>query len=487
MMYPAALSYLNSFINYEWFDSYPYKSSFRLDTVQRLLRLLGNPQQGLRPIHIAGTKGKGSTCAFVANILREAHFKVGIYTSPHLLDVRERIRILQPAPRHKRSGPGKPARPAAEAKRAGEKGIISQKDFARQIEKIRPHAERLRKTRLGELSYFEILTALAFLYFKEKKTDFVVLETGMGGRLDATNVVSSLVSAITPISYEHTDVLGATLEKITEEKAGIIKVSTFPIVVTAPQRPAALKVISRRVKRVGADLCEVGKDIQIRERSSGKGGQSFTVRGILNEYPDLKIGLLGRHQIINAAVAIGCVEALRCRGVKVAPEALRKGLKKTRWPGRLQVISHRPLLVLDAAHNRASASALKEAIGESFKFGRLILVFGVCRDKDVRGILRELLPLASKIIFTKTQNPRAMAPETIKTFIKTNERPVSLTDNVTEAVKTARREARRQDLILVCGSLYLLGEALRNKNYPKHLWGMAAPRDPRNEDDAKVQ
>lgn len=448
MTYPQAQDYLNSFVNYEWLDSYPYKSSFKLERVQRLLHLLGNPQRTLRAIHIAGTKGKGSTCAFAANILREAGFKAGLYTSPHLVDVRERIRILQ----------------------FTEKEEISKKDFARLIEKIRPYAEKLRETRSGKLSYYEILTSLAFLYFKKEECDFVVLETGIGGKLDATNAAFSLVCAITPISYEHTHLLGATLKKIAAEKAGIIK-NRKPVVITAPQRPAVLKVIRRRAKEAGADLYEVGKDIQIKEKSWSIFGQSFDVKGIFAEYPGLKIGLLGGHQIVNAAVAIGCAESLCSQGVvKVSREAIREGLKKTRWPGRLQVISRNPGVVLDAAHNRASACALKNALNKFFKFRSLILVFGVCRDKDVKGILKELIPCAGRIILTRAQNPRALAPETIKSFIKTNDRPVALTQNPAQALKIARGNARQKDLILVTGSLFLVGEVLKSERRWKNCF-----------------
>lgn len=455
MTYPQAQDYLNSFVNYEWLDSYPYKSSFKLERTQRLLRLLGNPHRTLRAIHIAGTKGKGSTCAFVANILREAGFKTGLYTSPHLVDVRERIRVLR--------APG--SRP-----QAPEEGIISKKDFARLIEKIKPYAERLRETKSGKLSYYEILTSLAFLYFKKEECGFVVLETGIGGRLDATNAAFSLVCAITPISYEHTRLLGATLKKIAVEKAGIIKLrvqggtNRKPIVITAPQRPAVLKVIRRRAEEAGADLYEAGKDIRIKEKSRSIFGQSFDVKGIFAEYPGLKIGLLGRHQIVNAAVAIGCAESLRCFGVKISREALREGLEKTRWPGRLQVVCRNPGVVLDAAHNRASACALKNALNKFFKFRSLILVFGVCRDKDVKGILKELIPCASRIILTRAQNPRALAPEIIKSFIKTNARPVVLTQNPAQALEIARQSAGEKDLILVTGSLFLVGEVLKSES-----------------------
>jgi len=406
----------------------------------RLLRFLDEPQEKLRIIHIAGTKGKGSTCAFGAHILNQAGFKVGLYTSPHLVDVRERIRLLKIAKEDK----------------------ISQKDFARLIGKIKPYAEKLRETKLGNLSYYEILTALGFLYFKEKKVDFAVLETGIGGRLDATNTAPSLVSAFSPISYEHTQVLGKTLTKIAEEKAAIIKQKS-KIVVTAPQRPAVLKVIRRRAKKVGARLYEVGKDIQVRERSASLSGQSFDVKGVSCEYRGLNLKLLGKHQVINAAVAVGCIESLRRFGVKISQQAIRSGLRKTVWPGRLQMISQRPRIVLDAAHNQASACALKEALNRFFKFRSLTLVFGVSQDKDARGILRELAPQAARIILTRAKSPRAMPPAAIRSFIKTNERPIIITRKPARALEIARQSAGPQDLILICGSLYLLGEILKSE------------------------
>ena len=378
------------------------------------MRLLGRPEQALRVIHIAGTKGKGSTCAFAANILKETGFKTGLYTSPHLLDVRERIKILEKAEED-----------------------ISRKDFAMLIKKIKPYAQRLRKTKLGRLTYYEILTAMAFLYFKQQKCDFVVLETGIGGRLDATNVVSSLICALTPISYEHTQVLGSSLDKIAAEKAAIIKNKT-QIVVTAPQRPTVRRVIKKQVRKCGARLIAAGPA----------------------EYPGLTVGLLGAHQLVNAGLAAAVIRALRYHGVNISEQAISKGLKNTRWPGRLQVIARRPKIVLDGAQNRASSIALKQAVNKCFKFGRLILVFGVSQDKDAGGMLQELVPLAKQIVLTKSGNPRAMEPEVIKSLIKANGAAISLTGSSTDALKIARQAARQKDLILVCGSLFLVGEVL---------------------------
>ncbi|MFC1699324.1 bifunctional folylpolyglutamate synthase/dihydrofolate synthase, partial [Candidatus Omnitrophota bacterium] len=301
MNYLRAEKFLNSFVNYERLTDVPDRSAFKLKRVKNLLSCLGNPQQNLPAIHVVGSKGKGSTCVFTAQILSAAGFKVGLYTSPHLLDLRERIRIVQPK--------------AFSLKRSV-KDKIPKADFAKLITKIKPDAQRLRQTELGALTYYEILTTLAFLYFKEQKCDFVVLETGIGGRLDATNVISALVCAIAPISYEHTQLLGKSLGKIAAEKAAIIKDSR-QIVISAPQRAAALKVIKSRTKKIKATLFRVGADIQINKRAFNLQGQCFDLQGIFERYSGLKIGLLGEHQLVNAAVACGACESLRYHGVRI--------------------------------------------------------------------------------------------------------------------------------------------------------------------------
>jgi dihydrofolate synthase/folylpolyglutamate synthase len=231
-------------------------------------------------------------------------------------------------------------------------------------------------------------------------------------------------------------------------------------VVTAPQRSTVLEIIRRRTKKIGATLIEVGKHIQIKRKYAKINEQIFNVRGIFAEYPRLKIKLLGEHQIVNAAVAVACAESFRFFGIDISKAAIREGLGHTFWPGRLQMISQKPKIILDAAHNRTSAKALKEALGKFFKFRDLILVFAVSQDKDVRGMLSELGPCASRIILTRAQNPRSMEPEAIKKFIKTDFRSVILTDSSTQALRIAQHNAKQDDLILVCGSLFLLGEIL---------------------------
>ncbi|MDP3732801.1 MAG: folylpolyglutamate synthase/dihydrofolate synthase family protein [Candidatus Omnitrophota bacterium] len=458
MTYPETVQYLESFVNYEQIPVYPYKESFKLERVKNFLARIDNPQDSLKCLHIAGTKGKGSTCAFVAYILRQAGYRVGLYTSPHLSDFRERIRILHTTRR------------APYAVRQEFEGMISRDELVALIGRLMPAIEEYNQSsEYGPLTFFEVYTSLAFLYFKEKKAGFAVLETGMGGRLDATNVVNTLVAAITPISYEHTQKLGNTLEEIAKEKAGIIKsscqlsaISCQPIVITAPQEKEAREVIMNRCREVGAKLYTVNKDMSFKSTKKG-----FSIKGIFGEYPDLKIRLLGRHQLINAAVAVGIIEALRFYNIIVDVDSIRAGLYNTIWPGRCEVVSSNPLIVLDGAQNIASMRALKEAIKENFsaasavggkggKYKRLILVLGISSDKDVKGICNEIYDLADEIVLTKADNPRAAEPENLVKYF--NGKEVHITDNVKEAKALACRLAVKKDLILVCGSLFVVGE-----------------------------
>lgn len=438
MTYPETVQYLESFVNYENIPAYPYKESLKLERVRNFLGQIDNPQDSLKCLHIAGTKGKGSTCVFLAYILRQAGHRVGLYTSPHLSDFRERIRALNPTT--------KIQQPETDFE-----GMISQDEITALIKRLKPLIQDYNKySEYGPLSFFEVYTSLAFLYFKEKKIDFAVLETGLGGRLDATNVVNPLVAAITPISYEHTQKLGSTLREIAAEKAGIIK-NKGAVVISAPQEEEAREVIRARCFEVGPKLYEVDKDIFYDIKKSG-----FDVRGIFDKYRDLKLRLPGRHQLINATVAVGVIETLKLHNINVGIDAIRDGLYNTVWPGRCEVVSSGPLIVLDGAQNIASMRALKEAIKENFKYKRLFLVLGISSDKDVEGICNEIYDLADGIVLTKANNPRASEPDTlVKHF---NGKEVHITDNVKEAKELACRLAKKEDLILVCGSLFVVGE-----------------------------
>jgi len=445
MTYPETIQYLESFINYEKIPAYPYKESIKLERIKNFLAIINNPQDSFKCLHIAGTKGKGSTCAFLAYMLRQAGYKVGLYTSPHLSDFRERIRILRP------QAPDKNPKPVKDFE-----GMISQAEITGLVERLKPLIQDYNKySEYGPLSFFEVYTSLTFVYFKEKKVDFAVLETGLGGRLDATNVVNPLVAAMTPISYEHTQKLGQTLREIATEKAGIIK-NKESIIISAPQEEEARQVIRTRSLEVKSRLYEVNKDIFYNINKSG-----FNVRGVFDKYPDLNIKLLGKHQLINATVAVGVIETLRFNGINVGIDAIRDGLYNTIWPGRCEAVSTNPLIVLDGAQNIASMRALKETIKENFfaecgKYERLILVLGISSDKDIKGICNEIYDLADTIVLTKSDNPRATEPETLVKYF--NGKEVHITDNVKEAKELALWVSKKEDLILVCGSLFVVGE-----------------------------
>lgn len=433
MTYQEAINYLDSFINYEKVDSYNYKSSLKLDRVRRLAGILGDPQNSIPAIHVAGTKGKGSTASYIYSILKAANFQVGLYTSPHLVSFRERIRINNI--------------------------LISEDDLARIIDKI--------KNAIGPSmgdeppSFFEVYTMLAYMYFKEKKVDFAVYEVGLGGRLDATNIIEPLVSVITPLSYEHTDKLGSTLKEIAAEKCGIIKDDS--VCVSAPQEEEARKVIEDTCKKRHSRLFSVGKDINFKSLSSDDKGTVFTVSGMNGKYNRLNSKLIGSHQMINATVAIGAVEALRERGINITADAVRRGVEDARWEGRLEIVSKKPLIVLDGAQNRASAHVLADAVKNIFTYKKLILVLGVSKDKDISGILEEILPICDVLVLTKSRIVnRALEPIKIKESIagiKHSVKDIILTPGVEDALSSAISQAGKDDLILVAGSLFVVGEA----------------------------
>jgi len=436
MTYLAAIRYLDSLANYEKNTNYSYKETLKLARIQDFLAVIGNPQESLRVIHIAGTKGKGSTCAFTAYILREAGFCVGLYTSPHLNDFRERIRILLPV--------------ALKPPAKDFEGRISKRELSCLVKELKPAVNKYnRDCRYGPLSFFEVYTVIAFLYFKRRQVDFVVLETGMGGRLDATNASDSLVSGITPVSFEHVQKLGSTLAKIAREKAGIIK-DKGTIVISALQNQEAGKVIHKRCRKFQASLYEVGRQIKY-----FKAKQSFTIKGLRKVYKNLRLRILGKHQIANASLAVGLVESLSFYGFNIGAQAIRKGLYNTAWPGRCEVVARNPLVVLDGAQNLASAGVLRSAVKDNFKYRKVILVLGISDDKDIAGICRILNPLADEIILTRAATRRATDPKRMSGYFK---RKLYLTQSVKEAKLLAGRISRKEDLILVTGSLFVVGE-----------------------------
>ncbi len=430
MTYQEASQYLDSFINYENRDGCDYGQSFKLERMIKLSRLLGDPQKDVRSIHIAGTKGKGSTSAMIHSILKSAGFKTGLYTSPHLESFRERIRIGDDM--------------------IGEDDVCDLLDALKRAVDLMPG---------DKPSFFEIYTALAFMYFKREAVDFAVYEVGLGGRLDATNVIDPLVCAITPISYEHTQMLGETLAKIAYEKSGIIKREA--ICVSAPQESEVLEVIDRICKERSAQLMLVGRDIRYRELSASDKEEVFEVTSIFEKYSNLHMKMLGLHQVVNASLAIGVIEALRLSGVLIETGAIKKGIETVIWPGRLELIRKRsPRVILDGAQNGASAEALSRSVRRLFKYKRLILVLGVCKDKDIKAILKKLVPISDTIVLTRANvADRSMDPALIHALITPKSKDVILTQNVNDAIDKALAKAGPSDLVLVTGSLFVVGQA----------------------------
>ncbi len=414
--------YLSTFLNYEKNLKAFSSRNLHLARVEDVLSKLGSPQKHLKVIHIAGSKGKGSTAAFVAQILEETGYRVGLYTSPHLYHLRERFRILD----------NKATRRVL-SKNEIFNDCISQKKFCDLFKRLRPVLEEGRhQPTFGDLTYFEVLTIAAFCYFYEEKVDFAVLETGLGGRLDATNVCEPLVAAITSISLEHTHQLGNTLRKIAVEKAGIIKKNAA--VVLAPQCPEVLEVIKKR--------CAALKIVPT-----------------LAEKNIFKISLLGQHQQTNAAVAVGIIQALRRAGFSVAQSAVKKGLAQTFWPLRFEIVYKNPLIVLDGAHNPQSCGKLAQTIKKIFPARKVILIFGSSDDKDILAMAKHLAGVADTIILTRSRHPRAFAwtKQQVKEIFPMQN--IFKASSVKQACALSLKIAAKKKLVLVTGSLFVAAEA----------------------------
>lgn len=440
----AALQYLDSLINHELFLDQARAASFKLDRVRELLKELGGPHQGLTVVHVAGSKGKGSICAIISSILQHAGYRVGLYTSPHLYHYRERIRVLEPGSSDLQRTPGG---------RLGNEGrdifpdCIREDELAAAVGAVKPAVEKIRaREGLGGLSFFEVYTALALYYFRERDVDLAVLETGLGGRLDATNAVQSILAVIAPISLEHTHILGDTIKQIAGEKAGIIKDRGQKVVI-APQCLEAMEVLKKRCREFQIDPLEVENTVEYEDVAQDIGGQSFVLTTKRKEYGRVHLPLLGKHQRENAATAISAVECLSDLGFAVTQDALREGCKDVFWPGRLEVAGREPLILLDGAHNAASAQALSETVREILGGKKVVLVLGLSKDKDQTAICGELQPIAREVIFTKARHPRAS--------------DLQGAVDVRTALDLARAKAGRDDAILVTGSVFVVSEARR--------------------------
>ena len=401
-----------------------------LETIQRLLGVMGNPERALRFIHVAGTNGKGSVAAMSQAVLTAAGYKTALYTSPHLVSFCERFQI-----------DGMP---------------IAKADIVRLVEQTRPLLDKVAALPDSRPpTFFEAVTALALRYFREQNADVVVWETGLGGRLDATNVVTPLVSVITNVAFDHMQYLGDTLEKIAAEKCGIIKPGRP--VITAAAAPAALAVIQRTCAESGSPLTIIGQHVRGAQLGETVHGQRLRLSGTGRDYGTLEIPLLGAHQTINCATAVAALEA---SGIRFGVEDLRDGLKRTRWPGRFQIIHNKPPVILDGAHNAAAAEELAATIRKHFHGRRATLILGVLRDKNYDQICHLLAPLAARVFCVPVNSDRTCDPQQLVLLCRAaNPRAeVKACDNLQEAYAQAARS--QDDLVIITGSLFLVGESL---------------------------
>ena len=406
-----------------------------LDTMKCMLQELGNPQDSFGSIHIAGSNGKGSTAAFISAICQKAGYRIGLYTSPHLADYSERIRI-----------DGEPIPQEAVVR-------LTKIIRARQRKAAREHTSPRAFPSVMDMTFFEFTTVMAFLYFKENKVDLAVIEVGMGGRLDATNIVQPLIAVITSITREHEQYLGKHLEQIALEKAGIIKSGTP--VLTAVRQPALVSLYQEICARLGAPLYRIGKDIRIKKQGAGK----FHYYGLFAHYPSLVLNMYGDYQFSNAALAVSAVELLRKKGYLADETAVRTGLKDMHWPARLELVNDKPRVFLDGAHNLGAVRRLRKELQLNFTYRRLILVIGIMKDKAIKPMLRLLVSLADTAILTRPRLERSADPATMLGYIPCYQKKVEIIEDVKAAVRTAMSSAQSDDLICVTGSLFTAGEA----------------------------
>lgn len=455
MDYQQALRYLNSFTDFEKKPGGSYTTaSFDLRRPAALLDLLGSPQLRFPSVVVAGTKGKGSTSAMLASILRASGRVAGLYSQPHLHTFRERIRV--------------------------DGRLIGKQELAGAIESVVPAVDGLRRTRpeSGPPTTYEVTTAAAMLYFASRSPDLVVLEVGLGGRLDAVNVVTPLLSVITSISLDHVQLLGTTLAEIAGEKAGIIK--SGGVVVSSEQAGEAMEVIRRVAEERGARLVVARPEVVRRAgappasgspaRASRRPHEPVVLRGPSGTKYQVRLSLLGAHQVANATTAIAVSEQLGEMGFPVEAAAVERGLAQVEWPGRLEVVSEDPMVVVDGAHNGDSARKLAAALPEYFAYRRLILVLGTSADKDLEGIVSAVAPMAYAAVATRSRHARAANPELLASIARRYVERVEVAPDFAGAMAAAIALAAPSDLICVTGSLFIVAGA-------REHFGLATERD----------
>jgi dihydrofolate synthase / folylpolyglutamate synthase len=412
--YDRALSYL--------YGLQKFGMKFGLSKTENLLQAFGHPQDRLRLIHIAGTNGKGSVAAMAASIFSRAGYRVGLYTSPHLMDFRERFQIN-----------GRLIPP----------GLT--------LELIREVQERTNPKEPP--TFFEFVTAMALIYFAREKVDLAIIEVGLGGRLDATNIIRPRVTAITTLALEHQEYLGSTLRQIAWEKGGIIKHGT-PLV-TGVTQPAAREVISRLCREQGAPLYVAGRDFRTHRIAGGR----FNYTGFGKQIKGLRTTLLGAHQIKNAGLALSLIHLWPVDDKDISEDHIREGLIQVHWPGRMEIRHEKPRIVLDGAHNPAAMKVLAGSLSEVRAAKRLLLVIGIMQDKDIPAILAPIVPLADRVFLTRAEYNRSAEPERLRSLLPRDRKKCRVISALPQAIDQALIEAAEEDLILITGSLFVVGEA----------------------------
>jgi dihydrofolate synthase/folylpolyglutamate synthase len=393
-----------------------------LETIKDILSALGNPQNNFYSIHVAGTNGKGSVAAALSSILQESGYRVGLYTSPHLVRFNERICINN--------------------RQISDSAVVKSYQAVRKAH----HGNRTP-------TFFEFTTAMALYEFGRRAVNWAVIETGMGGRLDATNIIHPAVCIITNVSMEHREYLGNTLARITAEKAGIIKQAT-PVVTAIKQRKAK-SIIQRIAFKNSAPLYTLGENFRVRRQRSG----GFSYYGLENTWHRLHTALLGHYQVENAALAIAACELLNKDKTAISEKSIRSGLKKTRWPGRLEIVSGHPMIILDGAHNLSAARKLTRFLGDNFAQRPITLVVGILNDKPYKTMLQSLLSVCSRLIITRAKIDRALDTQQLFEAAKGIIPDITIISDVAQAFKQAVSTADSNEVICIAGSLYVVGEA----------------------------
>jgi len=427
--YQRTLDYLYSFVDYSLTRSLRYSpEKFDLGRMHRFVEMLGSPHAQYPIVHVAGTKGKGSTSAMIAEVLQTAGYKVGLYTSPHMIDFSERIQVNRVP--------------------------VSHKELVDLVEKLKPAVEVIE-----QLTTFELTTAAAFLYFAQEKVDIAVIEVGLGGRLDATNVVDPLVSVITSLSMDHMNVLGDTLEKIAAEKGGIIKPGK-PVIV-AHQKPEAISVLRKIAMERHSPMTYVDDAWTVDSIAHTLQGQTIEIKALMDRSEPIQfsLSLHGEHQAHNALTAFCVLDFLRHKGYKFNVEQIQKGFAKVVWPGRFEILQTNPMVIIDSAHNIDSCEKLAQTVRDYLPGRDVILIFGASEDKEVKGMLQALAPIAGRALITQSIHPRSFDPLALTEIARDYFKQVEAAVPLEEAVKKAIDQIDKGGVILITGSIFVAAGA----------------------------